>query len=144
MNGRGTQTTRFRTALLSGAAALAAGAGAAGAAATPQEIGHAVRLKGTKIWYAHGKAVSPKSLFARVVPTPKQPVKVQWSVVCQKPNKDDPAYHLGVSSKSGQTSVHGPATVTFALPYAKAPTCITTVYATLTRNGSLELRLLQT
>ena len=118
--------------------------GAAAAAATTKVIGHAVRLKGTNVWYAQGKAVAPRTISARVVPAPAQAVKVQWSVVCQRPNPEDPAYHLGVSSKSGQTSVHAAVTVKLALPSAKPHTCIATVYATLARGGSLTLRLLQT
>ena len=143
MSERGSRSARSRTAQLSIALVLAL-VGAAAAAATAKVIGHAVRLKGTNVWYAHGKAVAPRTISARVVPLPAQAVKVQWSVVCQKPNPEDPAYHLGVSSKSGQTSVHAAATVKLALPSAKPHTCIATVYATLARGDNLTLRLLQT
>jgi hypothetical protein len=134
--------SRFGTALL--AALTLASVAAAVAAATSKVIAHAVRVKGTNTWYAQGKAVAPRTVSARVVPIPEQSVKVQWAVVCQKPNKDDPAIHLAPRGTSGQSSVHAAATVKLALPYAKAPTCIATVYATLARNGRLELRLLQT
>jgi hypothetical protein len=120
---------------------------AVGAAAPPgmsKVIGHGVRLKGTNIWYAHGKAVAPTTISVRVVPVPVEAVKVQWSVVCQKPNRSDPAVHLGTSETSGQASVHAAATVKLALPYAKPPACIATVYGTLGKNGKLTLRLLQT
>ena len=143
MNRRGGQSTRWTTALLVGAVALAP-VGSATAAATTKVIGHGVRLKGTNVFYVHGKAVAPRTVSVRVVPIPEQPVKVQWSVVCQKPNSFDPAVHLATKGKSGQTSVHTPATVKLALPYAKPPACIATVYATLARNGTLVLRLLQT
>jgi hypothetical protein len=119
-------------------------AGLAVAAPASNEIGHGVQLKGTRVWYAHGKAVAPKTLAARVVPVPEQPVKVQWSVVCQKPNRSDPAVHLGTSVESGHASVHAAATVQLALPYVKPPACVATVYATLAKNGRLLLRLLQT
>jgi hypothetical protein len=132
-----------RTALLSGLLVVAL-VGAATAAATSKVIGHASRLKGTNVWYVQGKAVVPRTLFARVVPTPGQPVKVQWSVVCQKPNREDPALHLATSVTSGQTSVHVPASVTLALPYAHAPSCVATVYATLAKKGGLAVALLQT
>ena len=137
--GRG-QLTRFGTALLS----VALVACAAAAPLTSKVIGHGVRLKGTNVWYAHGNAVAPTTVTARVVPIPAQAVKVQWSVVCQKPNKSDPAFHLGTNGRSGQVSVHAAATVKLALPYAKPPACVVTVYATLAKNGSLVLRLLQT
>jgi invasion protein IalB len=117
---------------------------AASAAATSKVIARASRLKGTNVWYAQGKAAAPRTLFARLVSAPAQRVKVQWSVVCQKPNKEDPALHLGTSVMSGQTAVRGAATVKLKLPYAKPPSCVATVYATLARNGRLVLQVLQT
>ena len=133
--------TRIATALLIGFLLAAPVA----EATDGRMIGKAgVRLKGTNIWYVQGKAVKPKTLALKVAPVPPQAVKVQWSVVCQKPNPEDPADHIGVQSKSGQTSVHGAATVQFALPYAKPPMCVATVYATLAARGILTVRLLQT
>ena len=143
MNQGDARSTRWTTALLVGALALAS-VGPATAGATSKVIGHAVRLKGTRVFYAQGKAVAPRTVSVRVVPIPEQPVKVQWSVVCQKPNSFDPAFHLAAKGRSGETSVHTAATVKLALPYAKPPTCVATVYATLARNGTLVLRLLQT
>jgi hypothetical protein len=134
---------RFVTAAAAGALALAL-VGVAAAAATDKVIGDAVRLRGTKVWYAQGKAVVPRTIFARVVPIPAQRVKVQWSVVCQKPNQNDPAIHLAPSVTSGQASVHASASVKLTLPYAKPPACVATVYATLERNGKVKLTLLQT
>jgi hypothetical protein len=123
--------------------ALAASAAAAGG--TSKEIGHAVRLKGsTKIYYAQGKAVAPKSVSAKVVPTPAQPVKVQWALACQKPNNADPAIQINASASSGQTSLRRAGTVRFKLPYPRPGNCIATVYATLSKKGSLVLRLVQT
>jgi hypothetical protein len=139
MNGGRRQLTRFGTALLS--AALVACAAAAPIAS--KVIGSGARLKGTSVWYAHGNAIAPSTVSARVVPIPAQAVKVQWSVVCQKPNKSDPAFHLGTNGRSGQASVHAAATVKLTLPYAKPPACVVTVYATLGKHGSLTLRLLQ-
>jgi hypothetical protein len=133
------RSTRLATVLAS--AALAACAVAA--PTTSKVIGQGVRLKGTNVWYAQGKAVVPKTITASVVSIPAQAVKVQWSVVCQKPNKLDPAVHLAANGKSGESSVHTPATVKLALPYAKPPTCIATVYATLGKSGKLTLRLKQ-
>jgi hypothetical protein len=132
--------TSLTAVLLSGALAV----GATSALGTSKVIGHGVRLKGTHLWYAQGEAVSPKTISASVVAVPEQAVKVQWSVVCQKPNKTDPAVDLAASERSGQASVHGATTVKLALPYAKPPTCIVTLYATLATNGSLTLRLQQT
>ena len=140
MNGRRRQLTRSGTALLAGALVACAAA----APVTSKVIGHGVRLKGTSVWYAHGNAVSPRTISAHVVPNPAQAVKVQWSIVCQKPNKFDPAFHLGTNTKSGEATVHTATTVKLALPFAKPPACVATVYATLGKNGSLTLRLLQT
>jgi hypothetical protein len=114
------------------------------AGGTSKVIGHAVRLKGTKIFYLQGKAVTPNALFARVVPSPAQPVKVQWSVVCQKPNKADPAVHIAATGETGEISVTKATTVKLALPYARPPSCVATVYGTLTRDGDLVLHLVQT
>ena len=139
MNRGGRQSARFGTVLLSGTLAACAAA----TTAPSKVIGHSVRLKGTNIWYAHGNAVAPRTVSARVVPTPAQAVKVQWSVVCQKPNQSDPAVHLGTNGRSGQASVHAAATVKLTLPYPKPPACVVTVYATLAKNGGLTLRLLQ-
>jgi hypothetical protein len=132
------------------ATALAAGAVAPGlaggtAAADPgRVIGRAVQLKGSNIWYAHGKAYRPKAISARLVSSPAQGVKVQWSVVCQKPNAADPAFHLATQGASGQASVRATGTVKLSLPYPKPSTCVATVYATLPAKGELRLELLQT
>jgi hypothetical protein len=142
VNGRRRQSARFRTVLLLGALALVP-VGASCAASTNKVIGNGVRLKGTNVWYAHGKAVAPRTISVRVATIPAQVVKVQWSIVCQKPNRADPAVHLATLGKSGQVSVHAPATVKLALPYAKPPACIASVYATLGKSGKLTLRLTQ-
>lgn len=125
-----------------GCALAVSAAGTASSAHTTRTFGHAARLKGTKVWYAHGTVVAPNALSARVAPVPRQPVKVQWSVVCQKTNPSDPADHIGTGVSSGQSSVDGAAVVKLALPYPKPPTCVATVYATLTKNGALTLQLL--
>ena len=128
------------TVLLSGALAV----GAISALGTSKVIGHGVRLKGTNLWYAQGRAVSAKAISASLVPVPRQPVKVQWSVVCQRPNKTDPAIPLATNESSGQASVRATATVKLTLPYRQPPTCVVTLYATLQRNGSLIVQLRQT
>ena len=133
--------TRITAALMGGVLLAASVA----AATDGRMIGKAgVRLKGTNIWYVHGTAIKPRTLAVQVAPVPAQAVKVQWSVVCQKMNPDDPADHIGVQSKSGQTSVRGAAIVRLALPWAKPPMCVAAVYATLAAKGSLTVRLLQT
>jgi hypothetical protein len=118
--------------------------GTASGAATGKVIGHGVRLKGTKIFYAHGTATRPRTISAHVVPNPGQPVKVQWSVACQKANNFDPAIPLNTAEKLGETSVSRTATVKLALPYPRPRTCVATVYATLRHDGKLVLQLLQT
>lgn len=132
-----------------GAAALVAtlalaSAGVTTAAAADKVIGHGVRLKATRIFFAQGTAVEPRTVSATIATDPAQPVKVQWSLVCQKPNKADPAIPIGASSRSGQATVRRTGTVTLALPFKKPPTCVATVYATLAAKGDLVLRLVQT
>jgi hypothetical protein len=131
-------------AALAGCVVFVALAGATAAAATTKVIGQGTHLKGTKIWYAHGNATFPKTVSASIVPSPAQPVKVQWALVCQRPNPQDPAIHLAAQSTSGTAAVRGRATVKLALPYAKPHNCVATVYATLAKAGSLTVRLLQT
>lgn len=118
-------------------------AGAASADPTTITFGHSARLKGTRVWYAQGTAAAPNALSASVAPVPRQPVKVQWSVVCQKTNPADPADHIGTRVSAGQTSVDGATVVKLRLPYPKPPTCIATVYATLAKKGALTLHLMR-
>lgn len=113
------------------------------AASTSKVIGYGAQLKGSQVWYAHGKAVTPRMLSARVAPAAGQSAKVQWSVVCQKPNKLDPAIPVETNERSGQTSVRARATVNLTLPYARPPVCVATVYATLARRGRLTLEVLE-
>ena len=135
---------RFRPTLVIVLALAVASAVPAAAAPDAKVIGHAVRLKGTKIFYAHGTATRPRTISARVVPNPEQPVKVQWSVACQRANHFDPAVQLDTAETLGETSVRRTATVKLALPYARPRTCVATVYATLRHDGKLVLQLLQT
>jgi hypothetical protein len=137
-------TTCAGTALILAATAVLAATGAATAGGAVKVIGHGTQLKGTKIWLAQAKSARPHTLSARVVPQPAQPVKVQWSVVCQKPNSFDPAIQIAATSKSGEVSLVRPATVKLALPFARSPTCVASVYATLARGGKLVLRVIQT
>jgi hypothetical protein len=132
-----------RAGALVSALALAFGA-AMSAAPTGKVIGHGARLKTTRIYLAQGTAVAPKTISASITPMPAQPVKVQWSVACQKPNKADPAIQIGATGASGQTTVRGTATVRLKLPFMKPPACVATVYATLAGKGALVLRLVQT
>jgi hypothetical protein len=133
-------TTRLGAALLLTALVLAP-------AATPSPskiIGHGVRLKGSSVWYVQGTARAPKTISAKIVPTPAQVVKVHWAVVCQRPNVHDPARHLATTVKSGEASLRQAGTVMLTLPDKKPHTCVATIYATLDSKGSVTLRLLQT
>ena len=66
--------------LLTAALALVL-AGTAVAKTTSKVIGHGTTLKGGKISYASATARAPKSVSAKVVATPSQNVKLQWSDV---------------------------------------------------------------
>jgi hypothetical protein len=138
----GRRSTSTVAAGLSAALALTA---LVASAAAGKVIGHGVRLKDTKIFYAQGTAVRPRTVSASVVPTPVLPVKVQWSLVCQKPNRADPAMQIAAGATSGVTTVRGAGTVKLELPHhTTPPNCVATVYATLGGKGNLVLRLLQT
>ena len=142
---RGRRHSRRVVGLVSSVTVALAFAGIGAAEGTAGKvIGHGVRLKGTNVWFADGKATAPKTISVEVVPRPAQAVKVQWAVVCQKPNKSDPSFHLAAQGTSGTASVHAADTVKLALPYPKPPTCVATVYATLGTKGRLTLRLRQT
>jgi hypothetical protein len=129
-----------RAAVLAAALALAPVA----TALSGKVIGHGNRLKGTKIFLAQGTAIAPRTISASLAPSPSQAVKVQWSLACQKPNKVDPALKLSPTGTSGQTTVRGAAIVKLKIPFARPPTCVATVYATLARQGDLVLHLVQT
>ena len=113
------------------------------AATASKTIGRAVHLKGTRVWYVHGTAVAPRSLSAKLDSVPRQPVKVQWAVVCQKQNPLDPADHLDTKETGGETIVQAASVVHLTLPYRQAPSCVATVYATLTKAGSVTLQLVE-
>jgi hypothetical protein len=121
-----------------------ASSGMTTAGAAEKVIGHGSRLRTTRIFFAHGNALSPRTVSAAVASTPAQPVKVQWSLVCQKPNRADPAIQIAGNVKTGETTVRGTGKVGLELPFKQPPTCVATVYATLAGKGSLVLRLVQT
>jgi hypothetical protein len=135
------QAARVASAAL--AAGLLAAVAAGASAATGKVIAHGSRLKATRIFFAQGTAVSPSLVSVRLSAKPVQPVKVQWALVCQKPNKADPAIQIAATSTQGETTVTGPATVKLKLPFKHPPTCVASVYGTLTKNGSLVLQVLQ-
>ncbi len=137
------QPTRSIAAVLAALLGLSV-AGAAFAAAEGKVIGRGVRLKTSRVFFAQGTSIAPKTVSVTVVPTPAQPVKVQWSLVCQKPNKADPAIQIAANERSGTTTVRGTGTVKLAFPFAKPPTCVASVYATLAGKGRLVLHLVQT
>jgi hypothetical protein len=135
-------STRLVTLLLS--AMLAFAPAAAGASAPSKVIGMGTKVKGANMWFVQGNATAVRTISVRVVPSPAQPVTVHWAVVCQKNDPYDPAMHVSAQGKSGEASIGAAATVKLTLPYAKPPTCVATVYATLKSSGRVALRLLQT
>src|SRR3954468_11662309 len=135
-------STRLVTLLL--AATLALAPAAAAASAPSKVIGQGTKLKGANMWFVQGNATAVRSISVRVVPSPAQPVTVHWAVVCQKNDRYDPAIHVSAQGKSGEASVRTATTLKLTLPYAKPPTCVATVYASLEAKGRVTLRLLQT
>jgi hypothetical protein len=134
--------TRFTKILFTATLALAL-AGTAAARPALKVIGHGVALN-TKISYASGTAASPRAISAKIVPVPAQMVKVQWAMSCSKGSQTNAeGYNTSTKSKSGESSVHGPATVKFAMPIARPTTCTVTVYSTLAKKGKQTLSILQ-
>jgi hypothetical protein len=116
-------------------------------AKTGSVIGHGVTLKGMggKIAYASATAKLPKTLSAQVSATPKQKVKVQWSMTCTKGGSSDAdAYNSSTTPKSGVSTIAAPATLKLVLPFTKPTTCAVTVYSTLSKAGKQTLLVLQT
>ena len=128
-------------------ASLALVLAGAATAKTDGVIGHGVTLKGMggKIAYASATAKAPKTVSASIKVTPKQKVKVQWSMTCTKGGTADAdAYNSSTTPKSGVSTVAAPGTVKLALPFSRPTTCAVTVYSTLSKAGKQTLLVLQT
>ena len=64
-------------------------------------IGTGVALKGGKIYYASATARAPHTVSAKVIATPVQQVKIQWSVICTKGGTSDAdAYNSSTTPKT--------------------------------------------
>ena len=116
-------------------------------AKTTAVIGHGVTLKGMggKIAYASATAKGPKSVTAQVTATPKQKVKIQWSMTCSKGGTSDAdGYNSSTTPKSGVSTVAAPATLNLELPFTHPTACAVTVYSTLSHSGKQTLLVLQT
>jgi hypothetical protein len=119
----------------------------AATAKTTAVIGHGVTLKGMggKIAYASATAKGPKSVTAQVTATPKQKVKIQWSMTCSKGGTSDAdGYNSSTTPKSGVSTVAAPATLNLELPFTHPTACAVTVYSTLSHSGKQTLLVLQT
>ena len=85
------------------------------------------------MWYVQAKATAPRTLSARVVPDPG--AAGESALGRGLPEGERPLRsvhsHLGAGGKSGEASIEAAATMELTLPYAKPPTCVATVYATL-------------
>jgi hypothetical protein len=116
-------------------------------AKTGSVIGHGVTLKGMggKIAYASATAKAPTTVSAKISATPRQKVKVQWSMTCTKGGTSDAdAYNSSTTPKSGVSSIAAPGTLKLALPFTKPTSCAVTVYSTLSKSGKQTLLVLQT
>jgi len=129
--------------LLAATLALAL-AGTAAAKTTSKVIGHGTTLKGGKISYASATARSPKTVSAKVVATPKQTVKLQWSVICTKGGSTDAdAYNSSTTPSTGVSSLVSGKSLQLKLPFVRPNSCAITVYSTLAKKGKQVLEVLQ-
>jgi hypothetical protein len=130
--------------LLAATLALAL-AGTAAAKTTSKVIGHGTALKGGKISYASATAKTPKSVSAKVITTPKQTVKLQWSVICTKAGgtTDADAYNSSTTPSTGVSSLLSGKVVQLKLPFTHPSSCAVTVYSTLAKKGKQTLEVLQ-
>ena len=108
-------------------------------------IGTGVALKGGKIYYASATARAPHTVSAKVIATPVQQVKIQWSVICTKGGTSDAdAYNSSTTPKTGVGSISTPGTLKLALPFVHPNSCAVTIYSTLSKRGKQTLQVLQT
>jgi hypothetical protein len=147
MTGTPTEESKTMTGKILLTASLALLLAGVATAKTGSVIGHGVTLKGMggKIAYASATAKSPHSVTAKISATPRQKVKLQWSMTCTKGGTSDAdAYNSSTTPKSGVSTVAAPASVKLALPFVNPNSCAVTVYSTLSRSGKQTLLVLQT
>jgi hypothetical protein len=104
-------------------------------------------LKGAagKIALAEVTANKPKTLAVRVTATPKQSVKLQWSVVCLRGSQaNQTAYTASARPKTGTKVVVAPVTFKLTMAFPHPTACEVAVYSTLSKHGKQTVVLLQT
>ena len=83
-------------------------------------------------------------MSAKVVATPKQTVKLQWSVICTKGGTSDAdAYNSSTTPSTGVSALVSGKSVQLKLPFVHPNACAITVYSTLAKKGKQTLEVLQ-
>jgi hypothetical protein len=119
-------------------------AGVVQARTSSKVIATGVLLKGGKISYAQGTAKGPKTVSAKVIAVPAQPVKIQYSLTCTKGGTaDEDAYNSSTTPSSGQFTATTSLARKLTLPFAKPTSCSVIVYATISKKGKETLTVLQ-
>ena len=128
--------------------------GSSGASITEKVIAQGKLLKGHLIAVAEVIAKTPTTLSVKIVATPAQQVKVDWSLVCSKGTLALPAETeapgvqaspggSGPEEKSGIFSATTPLSRPLGLPLAHPKVCMVTVYGTLSKDGTELIQILQ-
>ena len=128
--------------------------GASDASITGKVIGQGKLLKGHLIAVAEATAKTPTTVSLKIIATPAQQVKVDWSLVCSKgslalpgdteaPAAPTAPAGSGPEEKSGDFSATTPLSRLLGLPVAHPKICIVSVYGTLSKNGTELIQILQ-
>ena len=137
------------------AAVIALSFGASsGASITGKVIAQGKLLKGHLIAVAEATAKTPTTVSLKIIATPAQQVKVDWSLVCSKgtlalpgdteaPGATAAPAGSGPEEKSGVFSATTPLSRLLALPLAHPKICIVSVYGTLAKKGTEVIQILQ-
>jgi hypothetical protein len=128
------------------AAAVALGlllAGIAQASASSKVIARGTLLKDGKTSYASGTLTSPKAISAKVTISPKQTVKISYSLTCSngKAGGED-NYDPSTKVSSDTFAATAPLTKALKLPIAHPKTCTVTLYAQTMKKAKPTLLIL--
>ena len=139
--------------LLATMLALSLGA-SSGASITGRIIAQGKLIKGHLIAVAEGTATAPSSVSVKIIATPAQQVKVDWSLICsngtlalpgdtEAPGAPAAPDGSGPEEKSGVFSATAPLSRLLALPLTHPNICIVSVYGTLSKKGTEVIQILQ-
>ena len=118
-------------------------AGIAQAAGNAKIIATGLQLKDGKTSYAQASVKSPTKVSAKVIVSPSQKVKLQYSVVCSKGvAADADAADPSTTPSTGTLSVTAPITQVLKLPFAHPKSCTVVVYSIFPKKAKSTLQIL--